>query len=114
MTLLLESEKNAMIQRKDLLALNFYKKLPFHGSDGEKRYRVEKFVQKVTETVKNEETGEEEEKVLEEINCLKATIWPGPFNFDTTPDEKKTTHLEEFSEAGMEAIVAWLNNTPLE
>ena len=40
-----------MVQRKDLLALNFYKKLPFHGSDGDKRYRVEKFVQKVTETV---------------------------------------------------------------
>ncbi len=102
-----------MVQRKDLLALNFYKKLPFHVSDGDKRYRVEKFVQKVTETVKNEETGEEEEKVIEEINCLKAFIWAGPYGFEATPDENKQDHLEEFSEAGMDAIVNWINETPL-
>ena len=103
-----------MIQRKDLLALSFYKKLPFHGSDQGKRYRVEKFVQKVAETVKNEETGEDEEKVLEEINCLKATIWPEPYSFEATPDDQKVTHLEEFSEDGMDAIVNWINETPLE
>lgn len=103
-----------MIQRKDLLALNFYKKLPFHGSDGNKRYRVEKCIEKITETVHNEETGEDEEKVLEEIPHLKATVWPGPYNFDTTSEDKKRTHLEEFSEAGMEAIVNWINETPPE
>ena len=31
-----------MIDRHSLLALNFYKKSPFTGSDGNMRYRVEK------------------------------------------------------------------------
>ena len=34
-----------MIKRKDLLALSFYEKSPFTGSEGPMNYRVEKVTQ---------------------------------------------------------------------
>ncbi len=79
-----------MIERKDLLALNFYKKLPFTGSMKNMRYRIEK----VTE---------------DEIDMLKAWVYPKPFCFDATPDEKKSFKLFEFSEDGLLNVTGWLN-----
>lgn len=85
-----------MIERKSLLALNFYKSSPFTGSDGNLRYRIEK-VQLPVE-------GSEETE-----SKLQATIWPGPFAFANTPDEKKTTFLAAFSEEGLQDITDWIN-----
>ena len=58
-----------MIDRHSLLELNFYKKSPFTGSDGNMRYRVEKIEFPIPDT--------EDEKEVK----LQATIWPGPFAF---------------------------------
>jgi hypothetical protein len=84
-----------MIERKRLLSLGYYKKAPsFTGSDKNKCYKIEKF----------QEEGSEE--VL-----FKGTLWAGPFSFENTPEEAKLTHTEPFTEEGLEALVAWLNET---
>lgn len=87
-----------MVERTALLALNFYKKAAFTGSDGNKRYRVEK-IEIATDT-----EGETEVK-------LQATIWPGPFAFAKTEDEKKRRQTASFSEDGLQELVDWINAT---
>ncbi len=80
-----------MVSRSDLFALSYYKKAAFTGSDKNLCYRIER-------------VGDDD------IFKLQATVWDGPFNFESTPDEKKTRHLEEFSEEGLCAIAEWINN----
>lgn len=40
---------------------------------------------------------------------LEAYLYPGPFGFDATPEEKKLTQEFEFSSSGYEEAVAWMN-----
>ena len=40
---------------------------------------------------------------------IRKITWPGPFIFSVTEDEKKTYQEFEFSEDGIKAAVAWLN-----
>lgn len=85
-----------MLERKSLLALNFYKRKPFTGSEGNLRYRIEK----VELPIKDSEETETK---------LQVTVWPGPYAFAKTPDEKKTTYLAAFSEEGLQDITHWIN-----
>ena len=96
-----------MIERKRLLALAFYNKEHFSGSDAERnlRYRVEKVTPKPPEDAP--ETPVEDPYFL-------ATVWPEPYSFEKTADEKKITHRESFSEEGLQAIVDWMNEQHLE
>lgn len=89
-----------MIDRKSLLSLNFYKSSPFTGSDGNLRYRIEKI------TLPDDTAASSQLR-------LQATIWPGPFAFSHTPNEKKTTYLAAFSEEGLQDITQWLNQQHL-
>lgn len=41
---------------------------------------------------------------------LKATVWPEPFNFFTTPEENKASELFSFDEDGVADAVAWMND----
>lgn len=75
-----------MLKRSDLLALNFYKKEAFTGSLTGMRYRVAK-------------DGDD----------LIATVWPEPFSYDNTSDDKKQSEHFPYSEEGLNAIVEWLN-----
>ena len=79
-----------MIERKQLLALSFYEKSPFTGSDGKLRYRIEKLLE-------------------DDTKMLLATAWFGIFAFDHTPDDEKQTFKADFSEDGMEQIINWLS-----
>lgn len=79
-----------MVQRKDLLHLSFYEKSPYLGSDGPLRYRIEK------------STAEEKE-------VLRVTIWPGPFSYDKTPEEKMSSKNFEFSEEALDEICEWIS-----
>lgn len=79
-----------MITRSDVMPVNFLKKENFTGSDRGMRYRMEK----------GEENGD---------TVLIVTVWPEPYGFDATPDEQKTRETFPFSEEGIEAGVAWLN-----
>lgn len=91
-----------MIERKRLLALAFYNKEHFSGSDQERnlRYRVEKVTPKAPE--------DDSEAQVEDPYFL-ATVWPEPYSFEATADEKKMTHKEAFSEEGLQAVVDWMN-----
>ncbi len=80
-----------MIQRSDLLALDYYKKAKFTGSYKGMRYRVESF-------------GEKPDLKL------KATIWPEPLSFDATAEGKKTAEEFEYSNDGLVKVAEWLNN----
>lgn len=97
-----------MIDRNRLLSMGYYNKAAsFTGSDGNKCYRIEKFMQE--ETI--ETTSDSGEVVTEtsSVKKLMATIWPGPFSFENTPDEKKQKNIAEFSDAGLQELVDWMN-----
>ena len=79
-----------MIQRDDILSMEFLKKTEFTGSHQGMRYRLEG-------------VSREEGKVL------LATVWPEPFNFFTTPEEEKETEEFAFEEDGVAEAVAWMN-----
>ena len=79
-----------MVKRENLLALSFYEKYPFTGSDNGLRYRIEK-------------------KEYDNEKKLCATAWRSPLAFDYTPGEDKTTFLADFSDDGLVAVAEWLN-----
>ena len=79
-----------MVNVKDLLSLEYYKKTSFTGSDRAMRYKIEKF--------------EEEDN-----KYLKVWHWRGPFAFNSTDDDKKTTELFPFESESIEKIAEYLN-----
>jgi len=80
-----------MIQRSDILSMEYLKKTEFTGCHQGMRYRLEKIAE-------------------EEGNKLKVTVWPEPFNFVTTPAEQKISECFSFDEDGLEDGVAWMND----
>lgn len=79
-----------MLTRADFLSLNFVKKEDYTGSYQGIRYML------------HQETIEAEKK-------LKVYIWPEPFGFEATPNEKKTSELFDFSEDGLAKAIDWMN-----
>lgn len=79
-----------MIKETDVFNINFYKKERFSGSYGKMRYRIAK--------------KEEEDK-----KNLQVTVWPGPYNYDTTAEESKVRAEFAFSNEGLKEAVAYLN-----
>ncbi len=43
-------------------------------------------------------------------DTLRATVWPGPFCYAATPDEKKEAESFDFSNDGITAACEWLNH----
>ena len=79
-----------MILREDILSMEFLKKSEYTGCHQGMRYRLEGI------------SGEEGRQ-------LKVTIWPEPFNYLKTPEEKKQSRLFVFAESGVEEAVTWMN-----
>ena len=84
-----------MLERKDILSLEFYKKSPFHGSYKGIRYRIEK------------EEAKEGDKA--EVS-LKCTTWPEPYGYEATDEELMKYYYTSFDEKGLEDIVDHINN----
>lgn len=80
-----------MIQRSDILSMEYLKKTEFTGCHQGMRYRLECIV-------------------VEEKKCLSVTVWPEPFNFFTTPTEQKQMETFSFDEDGVTDAVAWMND----
>ncbi len=78
-----------MINEKDILSLEYYKKTSFTGSDLTMRFKIEK-----TET--------EDEKFL------TVWHWRGPFAFNTTKEEKVSTNFP-FESESLGKITDYLN-----
>lgn len=81
-----------MIQRDDILSMEYLKKTEFTGCHKGMRYRLEGVV------------NENEEKQL------LCTIWPEPFNYFKTPEEKKEKAFFPFQEEGVVDAVVWMND----
>lgn len=79
-----------MIQRNDLLTFNFYKKEKFTGSLQGMRYLIRK-----------ESEGE--------ADVFAVFTWPGPYNFETTPEQEKRRQAFPFEEESLEKIADYLN-----
>ncbi len=89
-----------MVKPYDLLHIAFYEKSPFTGSVSGFRYRIEK-------SVVADEEGNETKR-------LKVFIYPEPFEFTKTPDEKKQFRYFPFSEDGLKDIAGWLSGISYE
>ena len=81
-----------MIDLTGMISIPYLKKTTFTGSEKGTNFMIRKV------------SGEEGEP-----DKIQAITWPGPFIFSVTEDEKKTYHDFEFSEDGIHAAVAWLN-----
>ena len=68
------------------ISINYIKKAPYFGSFEGVSFAF----------VKNEDK-------------LEAYLYQGPYNFDTTPEEKKLKAGFEFSNEGYEQAIAWMN-----
>lgn len=79
-----------MIMNDDILNMNFYKKEKFTGSYHGMRYLIQKASK-------------------EGSDIFLVHNWPGPYNFATTDDAKKTSASFPFSEGGKQQVVDWLN-----
>ena len=71
--------------------MEYLKKTEYTGCHRGMRYRLE--------GVAKEEGGK----------VLRATVWPEPFNFFTTPREEKESEEFSFAEEGVVDAVAWMN-----
>lgn len=80
-----------MIERQDILSMEYLKKTEFTGSHQGMRYRLEGA---------SSEDGKR----------LKVTVWPEPFNFFMTPAEEKESAEFSFDEDGVLDAVAWMND----
>ena len=90
-----------MITTEDVLNMNFYKKQQFTGSYKGMRYLLRKDSEEIPSD--NPDTPPESKTIF------RCYIWPGPYNFATTPEEQKITATFEFSSAGKQQAVDWMN-----
>lgn len=81
-----------MIRREDILSMEYLKKTEFTGCHQGMRYRLE-----------GVSRGEGPKVLL-------CTVWPEPFNFFHTSDDKKESAEFPFEEDGIVDAVAWMND----
>ena len=79
-----------MINREDILSMEYLKKTEYTGCHQGMRYRLE---------------GE----VKDEGKVLKVTVWPEPFNYFNTKPENKTESFFSFDEDGILDAIRWMN-----
>lgn len=81
-----------MINREDILSMEYLKKTEYTGCHRGMRYRLE---------------GAQD---AEGQKALRCTVWPEPFNFFKTSDEEKESRMFSFDEDGVNDAVAWMND----
>lgn len=91
------------IEAKDLFNINFYKMQPFFGSFRGMNYRIIKYAPEQSSDAQSDSN----DSVVKE--CLRVTTWKGPYIYDVTPDEEKTSADFPFSNEGLEQITDYLN-----
>ena len=91
-----------MLKKGDLLNIGYYDYGQYYtGSLEGVRFRLGRDpLEKVNFTPKDKR-GEAR---------LKITVWPEPFNFDHTEDDKKKDEYFEYSNEGLDQIIEFLNN----
>lgn len=90
-----------MIDLHGNISIPYLKKSRFTGSYQGMRYMIQK-AEVVIEEAKDEEPAKTK-------NVIRAIIWPEPFSFEATPDEKKHSMDFSFDLDGLWASMDWLN-----
>lgn len=91
-----------MITTEDVLNMNFYKKEKFTGSYKGMRYLLKKDTEEIPSD--NPDTPAETKTIF------RCYVWPGPYNFASTPDAQKKTASFPFTLEGKQAAVDWMND----
>ena len=111
--------------RKDLLPLSFLKKSAYTGSKRKMNYKLEKTeIMPETEERQPEQNPNPEQKPSPEqksipvqeqkpeqkpITVLRVYAWKGPLSFDNTDPGQMLSTDVEFSDAGIDAAIEYLN-----
>ena len=90
-----------MIELHGQISMAFLKKSRFTGSYQGMRYLLQK-----AERTKEQGSQEQEDKTE---TVLEAVIWPEPFHYEKTEEEKKQKKDFTFHEDGRWEAVGWLN-----
>lgn len=98
----MRENKSKKIDLHGDISIPYLKKSRFTGSFRGMRYLLEK-----AERTIEEAQGEEPAKTE---NVICAVIWPEPFNYEITADEKKHSQDFPFTTEGIWEAVAWLND----
>ncbi len=93
------------ITRKDVLPLSFLKKSAYTGSKRRFNYKLEK-----TEIELPKEPDAEPDAEPPKKTVLRVYWWCGLMSFSATPPEKITSYDVEFSDAGIDEAIAYLND----
>ena len=80
-----------MLTYDEVLNLNFYKLSAYTGWIHPLRFRIK---------MEKSEEGE---------TFFQVWIWPAPYIFDLTDDNKKITYSAPFTQEGKKEIVDWIN-----
>ena len=80
-----------MLTYDEVLNLNFYKLSAYTGWIHPLRFRIK---------MEKSEEGE---------SFFQVWIWPAPYIFDLTDDNKKITYTAPFTQEGKKEIVDWIN-----
>ncbi len=103
------------VTRYDLLPLSFIKKSPYTGSKGKLRYRIEKAEKEIpgedsgTPAADAAVAAADEGRPAETRTVLRVSTWTGPNAWRETPAEEMRITDFDFSEAGLEEIIPYLN-----
>ena len=99
-----------MIDLHGDISIPFLKKSRFTGSCLGMRYMLVKAENVIQEAERiSGPDGEEQEIPAKTEMVIRAVIWPEPFNYEVTPDEKKHSRDFPFSQDGLWEAVDWLN-----
>jgi len=90
-----------MITTEDVLNMNFYKKEKFTGSYKGMRYLLKKDTEEIPSD--NPDTPTETRTIF------RCYVWPGPYNFATTPEDQKLMAVFDFTSEGKQKAVDWMN-----
>lgn len=94
-------KKIVKIENKDSYGITYYEHgQPYFGSHRGMRFRIARNPMEDVFLTPADKKGNAE---------FEAIVWPEPFSFEKTLDEKKTTKSFPFSLEGKEEMVAWLN-----
>ena len=101
-----------MIVPQQLYNINFYKSQNFYGSYKGMHYRIEKAEETDTvspdtslpETVETGTAASADPRTI-----FRVAVWPGPYNFASTPSEKIEFFTFPFDSASLPKICDFLN-----
>ena len=80
------------------ISINFLKMQPYFGSYNGVSFAL------IKKEIKIEDKDKEEK-----LTKLEAYLYPLPFGFDATPEERKLKAEFDFSDEGYDQAVAWMN-----